>query len=198
MRRSIHARCESLLKVYAENGCLVGSDLLPGLSASELATRSHWFPGRLLDELKELYSWRNGQAGDPWLVDHVFWFRDMQFLSVERAEAEYDAMMCSYGIDNRPELDRVELRTCFPIAAFNGGWYVVPTEGHTFKVPFSAPIVSVFQGIDVHFFSLESMLDTCIEWAEASEWSDGKSTIAEKAEYAIWQKHNPGVFAGAP
>jgi hypothetical protein len=121
----------------------------------------------------------------------------MQFTSLERAKEEYQSMIASYGVGNSRELEGIELRTSFPFASFNGGWYVVPCTGHDLDAEHAYPVVSVFQGIDVYFHSIESMLTTCIDWRLASTLVDDAWELEEGLERAIWRKHNPGVLGGA-
>lgn len=165
--------CDDLLRAYLDKGQDLSSELLPGISDQEIADQTAWFPAPLPAEVKVLFNWHNGQPNDAWNTEKVLWFRDMQFHSIERAKPEYESMMASYGAE---DWDGTELRTCFPIASFNGGWLVVPCDGHNLGPRFPFPVICVFQGIDMHFHSIEKMLETCIEWRRASHWTDGSST----------------------
>ena len=197
----IQTKCELLLAAYRAKGRDPSSDLLPPASHAELLEVSAWFPAALPDPLLELYSWHNGQPKDAWDTEpeRIFWFRDMQFTSLERAALEYRSLMESYGADDYwNEAKGVSLRSCFPFAAFNGGWYVVPCAGQRLDPRHSLPVISVFQGVDIHFYSLSQMLDTCIEWREASTWNDRELWYLDEAdENRIWRKHNPGIFENA-
>lgn len=106
-------------------------------------------------------------------------------------------MMQSYGVGNSRASEGIELRTSFPFASFNGGWYVLPCAGHDLDARHLLPVVSVFQGIGIHFFSLEAMLDTCAEWALASSCGANGLELSEQSEMTIWQRHNPGLFGRA-
>jgi hypothetical protein len=53
------------------------------------------------------------------------------------------------------------------------------------------PVIGAFHGIDVYFLSIESMIETCIEWLEQPDY-DLNRTAPNELE--IWQRHNPGVF----
>lgn len=193
----IFTLCDSLVEAYRTRGEDLESALLPGLSQREIESRTRWFPAALPQSLLELYTWRNGQPDDAWNTDKVLWFRDMQFASLERAEAEYRSMMDSYGVGNSRQLEGIELRTSFPFASFNGGWYVVPCQGHDLKPSYPFPVVNVFQGIDIYFHSVERMLETCIEWRLASVRLDDSWELSERKEREIWRRHNPGVLGGA-
>jgi hypothetical protein len=189
--------CEALLRAYRDRGKEVSGELLPGLTCAEVEARTSWFPAPLPGPVFELYGWRNGQPEDAWVTENVLWFRDMQFTSLERAKDEYCSMMASYGVDNSRELEGIELRTSFPFASFNGGWYVVPCTGHDLGADYAYPVVSVFQGIDVYFHSIESMLKTCIDWRLASRLVGDDWELPEDRERSIWQQHNPRVLGGA-
>lgn len=189
--------CEMLLQAHGHRALALNDELLPGLARAEVVARTSWFPAPLPEPLLALYAWRNGQPQDAWGTQNVLWFRDMQFTSLERVRHEYESMMDSYGVGNSRAREGIELRTAFPFASFNGGWYVVPCAGHDFDPRHEHPVVCVFQGVYVFFHSIESMLATCIDWRLASRWVDDAWEIDEDLERAIWQRHNPGIL-GSP
>ncbi|MEP5763300.1 MAG: hypothetical protein ABJ308_01835 [Halieaceae bacterium] len=186
---NLHAGLDRLLKAYESKGMEVENSLLPPYGENRLRKSCSWFPGELTLELVSLYGWRGGQEKDAWESEHPFWFRDMSFSSIERAKAEYHSMMESYGTN--PE-DHELLKYSFPFASFNGGWYVLPTRGHPFTSSLSSPVISVFQGIDLYFYSIETMVNTCIEWVSHPEYEEGQPP--REIELEIWEKHNPGIF----
>jgi len=188
--KNLHVLLDELLEAYESKGMHVSDSLLAPLSQSELIDRCSWFPGELPPEIISLYSWRGGQLKDAWESEFPFWFRDNSFCSVERAQFEYKSMMDSYGI--YPE-DHELLKYSFPFASFNGGWYVFPTQGQPFSATLKAPIVGVLQGIDIYYFSIETMVQTCIDWVSHDKY-DADSSMPDKIEREIWQKHNPGIF----
>jgi hypothetical protein len=195
---SVRAGCEELLSAYRAKGVDPGPELSPGLTDAQIDELTKWFPARLPDELREPYRWHNGQPNDAWNTRAVFNFRDMQFCSLERAQFEYESMMESYGVDNSRDFEGIELRTSFPFASFNGGWYVYPCDGQDKDPKHPFAIVVVFQDISVHFHSIVSMLATCADWKRASRWSQDEGwDLTPEAEMAIWQRHNPGVFGRA-
>lgn len=168
--------------------------LLDPLSSEQLNNQCAWFPATIPDSISAMYAWRAGQAKDAWTEEYPFWFRDMSFISPKQAEYEYKSMIESYGIDNTIEEDGIELRTSFPFAAFNGGWFVVPSSSHKWSSRHPSPVICVFQGIDMYFHSVESMLRTCSEWVAHPNWSSEESDLEEDIEIAIWKKYNPGIF----
>jgi len=187
---NLHKLLDRLLAAYEAKEMNVSDSLLAPISESELVKRCGWFPGKLPPEIVSLYSWRGGQKKDAWESEFPFWFRDNSFCSIDRAEREYKSMMESYGV--YPENHEL-LKYSFPFASFNGGWYVFPTKGQPFSSNLKAPIISVLQGIDIHFFSMEKMASTCIDWVNHEKYGADYS-LPEDTEMNIWHKHNPGIF----
>jgi len=187
---NLHSLLDELLSAYENRGMNLSSSLLPPIEERDLKNRCRWFPGELPREIISLYGWRGGQKKDAWASEHPFWFRDMSFCSIERAEYEYKSMMESYG--SYPKNHEL-LKFSFPIASFNGGWYVLPTNGQPYSSKLTTPIISVFQGIDIYYFSIEQMVKTCIDWVNHDKYRDDY-TLPDDIESAIWQKHNPGIF----
>jgi hypothetical protein len=188
----LHASLESLRVAYEAKGQSVSKSLLPPLSEEALRSQCAWFPAPLPPEIVALYAWRNGQAKGAWEEENPFWFRDCGFLNIHLAQLEYKSMMASYG---KPEfaVPQIDLATCFPFAGFNGGWYVFPCAGQRFDKRLAFPIVSVFQGVDIFYYSLESMVETCVDWvSHAGDQPGLKDTEGKGLE--IWRKHNPGIF----
>lgn len=189
----LHRLLENLRIAFEAKSLNVSDTLLPPWNEHELRERCQWFPGEIVPELTALYSWRGGQEPGPWDLsdtDHPFWFRDCAFSSLAIAENEYRRMMASYG--QTPEFHKA-LETCFPFAAFNGGWLVLPTTSHGFDKNLMRPVVSVMQGIDVFFYSMEKMVETCADWVSHPGYG-GDGTLPENVEHEIWRKHNPGIF----
>jgi hypothetical protein len=194
----ISRSCDLLVAAHQEKGVDPSPELSPGLSDDQISSLTTWFPVALPDALRDLYRWRNGQPEDAWNTRAVFNFRDMQFCSLERARFEYESMMESYGVDNSRAVEGIELRTSFPFASFNGGWYVFPCKGQDVDPRNPFAIVVVFQSVDVHFHSIDSMLATCIEWKQSSTWTEAEGwDLPERVEMEIWRRHNPGVFGDA-
>jgi hypothetical protein len=51
----------------------------------------------------------------------------------------------------------------------------------------------VFQGVDIFYYSIEQMVETCIDWVREPHYPDGRPDDA-KSEMRIWRVHNPGIF----
>ena len=193
-RARLHAQLDALQAAFETKGHQVSASLLPALQEPELRARCSWFPEPLPEELLALYAWRGGQAKDAWDEPFPFWFRDCAFVSPERAAQEYASMMASYG-----QFADVKglLASCFPFAAFNGGWLVLPCKRQTLDKRLERPVISVFQGIDVHFHSLQLMVDTCVDWVSHPQYDTQDAALPEPLEMEIWRRHNPGIFEPA-
>ena len=185
-----HQLLDQLLAAYEDKGFSVKDSLLPPLDAKQLLEKCTWFPGEITPELQALYAWRGGQDKGAWETKTPFWFRDNAFLSIDNAEQEYASMMESYGSEFS---EMTWLKYAFPFAAFNGSWYVLPTRGHSFSPKLRYPIISVFEGIDVYYYSLQSMLATCVDWVKHPDYSKD-FTLPHDVEMSIWKKYNPGIF----
>lgn len=142
---SIREKCDALVRAYQAKGVDPSAELSPPACDAELQSVSEWFPASIPEPLQQLYQWRNGQPNDAWQTMAVFWFRDMQFTSLQRAEIEYRSMMETYGADDTENIkySGIALKTSFPFASFNGGWYVLPCEPHTISRVHPLPVVSV-------------------------------------------------------
>ena len=184
---------EELRQSYEAIGERVTATLEAPISPTELVSSCRWFPGTLPEELLALYSWRGGQNVEKDAAAAPFWFRDVIFSTPKRAEDEYKSMMSSYGQMLPASTIGVELKYCFPFAAFNGGWYVFPCNGQAIDHVHPRAIISVFEGIDVYFHSFEMMLRTCIDWVKDPSYRK-LSNDSGDIEMKIWQKYNPGVF----
>jgi len=190
-----HLLLQKLNDSFEKKGHHVSDSLLPSLSEQELREKCRWFPAELPKSVIRLYTWKGGQAKDAWEEEYPFWFRDMSFISLDQAKFEYASMINSYGIDNTLEEDGVILENAFPFAAFNGGWFVIPNGIHRWSKVHGEPVICVLQGIQLYYFSLDTMLKTCIDAVNHPTWSSEESDLDESIEQEIWQKYNPGVFS---
>ncbi len=188
----LREKLETLRSAFETKGHSVSTSLLPPVGEQDLRRRCAWFPAELPDELVALYGWHEGQAGDDaWDESAPFWFRDYAFSNLRIAEREHAAMMESYGVD--PKCHEL-LKHAFPFAAFNGGWLVLPCKGQKLDGRLRRPVISVMQGVNVFFHSVEHMLDTCIGWATHPAYDADGGSLPEDIELEIWRKHNPGIF----
>ena len=191
-RRVVHQLLEELRLSYEARGSRVSGGLKAALSENEIDERCAWFPGTLAEEIYSLYSWRGGQEISS-EDQSPFWFRDVIFSTPEAAALQYKSMIETYGKLMPQSLVGVDLSFCFPFAAFSGGWYVFPCAGQALNRRFSRPIISVLQGVDAYYNSLDSLLKTCIAWVKHPAYgSQGRAW--DEVEMEIWERLNPGVF----
>ena len=185
----LQAKLEELRLSYEAKGFNVSEALQPGLSAEETTARCSWFPEPLPKEIIALYRWRGGQLESREKKDFPFAFRDCAFVTPADAKLEYESMMKTYGAN---PADAPLLRISFPFAAFNGGWLVMPCAAQTLEPRLPRPVISVMQGVDVHYYSIETMVATAVDWVRHPKY-DGYG-LPSDIELEIWQRHNPGIF----
>lgn len=178
---------EKLRLAFEAKGHHVTKELLPPVSEKLLRELCPWFPAPLTEEIVALYGWRAGQRENTWDLDFPFWFRDCGFASLIESKRAYEQIMTHYG---SYEPDRELLTNAFPIAEFNGGWLVVALNGHE---GFERPVISVHEDVAVWFHSVNTMVDTCLEWVSHPSWKSG-GTLPDSVEMEVWRKHNPGIF----
>jgi hypothetical protein len=187
----LHAKLEKLRDAFLRKGHDVSESLGPPVPEDELRNRCRWFPTELPAELVALYGWHEGSKKSTWDTEKPLWLRDCGFCGIDIAESEYRRIMDSYGI--YPDVHEL-LKNSFPFAEFNGGWLVLPCAGQALDDRFERPVISVMEGIDIWFYSVELMVDTCTEWIENSAFQDGVPSLSPDREMEIWRKHNPGFF----
>lgn len=193
--KELHHLLETLLYSFEAKEHRVTQSLLPPFTEEEIKKKCKgWFPSGIPNAVSELYTWKGGQEKDAWEEEYPFWFRDMSFISLDRAESEYKSMMESYGIYHTLEEDGVLLKDCFPFAAFNGGWFVVPAGTNKWSSINNEPVICVLQGIELYYHSIEKMVKTSIECVQHPAWSTEEPDLNEDIEMQIWKKHNPGIF----
>lgn len=185
---------DELRIAYLERGYAVDRHLQPGLPRDAFLRRTHSLGLALPDDLVELYAWRNGQDSDAEMSLDAMAFRDQKFVDVDGALHEYPLIQEHYT----PQEDMIpygfELAETFPFATFMGSSYVIVCGSHDLASPHPHPIVSVFQGLDLFFHSLETMLRTCLDWVRHPGWGPA-STLPTEIEREIWQRHNPGILS---
>lgn len=187
---SIAQLCDGLVTAYEAKGQAVSQNLKPGISESEYARAIGFDQQEIPPSVIELYQWRNGCADED--AEALFLFRDNCFISGDRGKEELNHIRQFYGADSE---DRFDLNRVIPIAAFEGSVFAVVTSQHKLGAEFEHPVVSIFEGIDLFFSSIESMLQTCIAWVAHPDW-DPYDALPRDTELEIWQRLNPGLYLG--
>lgn len=189
-----HRKLHRLAMAFEAHGVPVLGNLRPGASDAELDALAHDLGVALPDELRTLYRWRNGHIDPNPMAGggHMLVFRDNVFLRLEDIPAAYAAVSETYAYLQEVDVDPgVDLAACVPIAEFMGARYVVACGEQRLTARSRHPVISVFQGISVFFYSIGSMIDTCIDWVEQPDYEPFREAPNERA---IWLRHNPGVF----
>lgn len=184
-------KLDRLVAAFESHDIHVASNLRPGASDRELDELAAHLGFAIPEAVRVLYRWHDGHH-DPDAED-VLLFRDNQFLRLEDIPDAHHFMVSTYADDPNEDLidPGVDLATCVPIAAFMGSTYAVACGRQRLTDRSMHPVVGAFHGIDLYFHSVESMIDTCIDWVEQPEYEQyGEAPN----EMAIWRRHNPGVF----
>lgn len=187
--QSLHRGMDSLAAAYSAKSPKTVQYLQPGLSVSRVRERTPWFPRPLPPEVISLYQWRNGFAAPKDSAAIPFMFRDCVFLPLEQIQREYESMVSTYG---RNPQDAELIASSFPFAALDGGWLVVSASKQTLMPALERPVISVFQGVSVFFYSMEKMAETCVQWL--SHPKHNGYSIPPKVEMEVWRTVNPGIF----
>lgn len=192
---NIHKRLDRLLQAYKNKGVLAQKELLPALSEQGLKERCSWFPSDLPKEIIALYTWRGGQECNEW-VEHPFFFRDTIFCDLKTSKDDYAQIVVPYAADGEEdsELGWEYLRYSFPFTSFEGAVYVIPSQPFVIDERFERPVILVHEGVNPVYESLETMLDTCIEWVENATYNMEYEFLEINNEHEIWKKHNPKIF----
>lgn len=184
-------KLDRLAAAFEARGIPVTSNLRPGVTGQELDDLADRLGVDLPPAFRDLYMWRNGHI-DP-AAPNVLVFRDNTFLSLDEIPDLHAHTLAGYG-PYLADLDlEFDLAQCVPIAHFEGSIYGVVCGPHALTDRSLHPVVGIFQGIDMYFYSIETMVDTCIEWVEQPDYEQYGTA---PNEHAIWNKHNPGVFPG--
>lgn len=192
--KAIHQKLDTLLQAYESKGILVNQQLSPAMTEQDLKAQCGWFPETLPIEIIALYTWRGGQ--DTQWVTQPFWFRDTIFCDLKIAKENYQRIVVPYAEDGEedPDLGWEYLRQAFPFSSFDGAVYVIPSQNYVADERLARPIISVHEGVQAVFESLETMLDTCIEWVENGTYNEEDEFLEINNEREIWVKHNSTFF----
>lgn len=186
------ATLAQLQRAFEDRGRAVTARLQAGLDEATVRARTTWFPVPLPTEIVTLYGWHDGQTPGSEPANSLV-FRDCPFINLDRARDVYRTMLGAYG--PAAALIDADLARCFPIAEFEGATLVVPCGVPPGGAAQLRPVVEVFEGIMVHFYSVERMVETCLAWVRDPSY--GPHGLAGPVELEIWRQHNPGIFPGA-
>ena len=183
-------KLERLADAFEGHGIAVRANLAPGASDEELDHLAESRGVELPEDYRTLYRWHNGNI-DHWSAD-LFVFRDNPFIRIDefpRAQMYIDGYRALESDPSLPKLD-VDLSGCVPFAEFDGSVYVIPCKGQTMTTLSAQPVICLFEDVSVHFLSIESMIDTCIEWVEQPGYTRYGTAPNERE---IWSRNNPGL-----
>lgn len=186
-------KLDALLAAFQNKGIDPTNNLRPGLSDDELEEFSSQFGCDFPEDVRALFRWRNGSidvSADP---DQLFVFRDQPFLSLSDAKQARDSIRMFLDAFTSAGLSApFEAETLIPIAEFEGQYFAVATSPDNITAAHPNPVVSLGEDMCIYFYSVSSMLDTCLEWVRDPAYSV-ESPVPED-EMIAWEKYNPGVF----
>lgn len=191
---TITQKLDTLLNALRNKGITKIDHLLPGLARNEIAQKTIHLPFVLPEEIYELYQWRNGCKRDISSTECPFLFRDHKLLSLDEALAEYDELVECYTYESYENDIRdygVDFKFCFPFAGFEGSLYTIACGRQYVTERSQHPIIEIFEGEGLLFYTFSSMLDTCIEWVQHPSYTEYGTPLNETE---VWEKHNPGIF----
>ena len=170
---SITRKLQKLLEIRKVKGFPVDDDFQPGLSRENIAVLTKPLPFSFPDEVYALYQWHNGIPDES---EFYFLFRDHRFLPLEEALMEYQQIVRYY-----PSIgDEIDVGLCFPFAGFEGSYYCLPSETHPPIRGHKRPVISVFEGIDIHFyFACTCLIDSA---------NNRSFTMKCRSEVKSWEK----------
>jgi hypothetical protein len=185
---------EELREAYLQKGVNVDQYLLPGLSREEIVTKLRPLNIPIPEDLIQLYSWRNGQVENAdWELDSLR-FRDTTFINLDAAVKQYDDFRTAYGEGCTFENTGFDMDLAIPISYQDAAWYVMVCGPHKFPIPHPHPIVYIYYGMRLKFFSMETMLRSCIDKIHQSTvLEDVTLDISIREWDEIWEHHNPGI-----
>lgn len=185
-------KLERFVDALEGHGIALRSNLAPGATDAELDALAERYNVELPADFRSLYQWQNGHRDQSAL--EVLRFGGGAFIGLGEFEGNVRITIDIYREEMQaegPSGDPVDLATVLPIADSGDGALVVPGVGLSLTPLSPCPVVRVMQGIDVHFLSIETMIDTCIDWVEQADWNPFANT---PNELEIWRRHNPGLF----
>lgn len=174
---------DELLGAYQIGGVNVGEGLNPGLSRDEILGLLTTLKLQAPESFINLYRWRNGCKSD----DGGFQFRDTVFVPLQDAIEFQQNILLDYEAVADEHFNPAYF---LPFSHFeNSLFYGVQCMPIGAPPPASDAVICVSEGIDTYFYSIESMLRTCIDWGREDALEN------EELELTIWRRHNPGIFA---
>lgn len=184
MSSPLAARLDVLVDAYVAHGYDVRPSLLPGATAAELDEVESALGVELPAAYRELYEWSAG-AIDSFGTAPCMRFRDESLLPLGRVVEERELLLQTYGW-----FEDVDGWTVAPFAWFQGSTLVVACAPQRLTSSVPHPVISYFHDIDVHYDSIEAMVETSIAWVSQDGWAAGQPT-PDEAE--IWRRHNSAV-----
>ena len=167
------AKLDRLLAAHHALG--MEPDLRRGATEDEIDAVEALLSRKLPEAVRTLWSWHDGclmkagAAPKPWAP---LTFRDNWLIGTHEVEPNFELVKPYFdgylgGSTFLAELSEVGW---VPIAANNGDTYVVSCGPLKDCPGLDHPVIQLFEGLALAFNSVESMIDTCIEYLEHPEY----------------------------
>lgn len=183
MESILAARLDVLADAFAHHGYDVRSNLHRGATPDELDELEASLGVILPAAYRDLYTWSAGTVDEQGPMPRLR-FRDEGLLSLSRVVEERDALVETYDW-----FDDVDLRTLAPLGTYEGSTLAVACGPQGLTTLAEHPVISFFQGIDVYYDSIESMVETAVAWVSQPDWDRYETPN----EIEIWRRHNRAV-----
>lgn len=184
MGSTLTARLEVLADAFGHHGYDVRSNLLPGATSDELAALEASLEVTLPAAYGELYRWSAGTVDERGTVPRLR-FRDEGLLPLSRVVEERDLLA-----EVHDWFDGVDFGTLAPLAIYEGSVLAVACGPQSLTSLAPHPVIAFFQGIDVYYDSIESMVETAIAWVSQPDWAPYDQA---PNEIEIWRQHNRAI-----
>lgn len=178
--KELQRSLDAIEEWHRKNNTGLADSLHDGISVSSIERAFSNKDCQPNEELKALWSWRNGQGSNVPFV----WYHD--FLSVEEAQSEYNWLRFNPLIRWDPNY--------IPLFTFEGEWYAAYCGPNSGK---AGPIIHFFLEDEpkISYTNLTTLLVTMAEILNsgAVTWINGAMVDDIRSIYRIHQKHNSNV-----
>jgi hypothetical protein len=131
-----------------------------------------------------LYTWRNGE--DEQCTTSLF--DEHHFLPLEVAIQEYNSLVSLYS---EPDEDiEIDFNDVFPFAMFMGSYYAIYCGRNQLR-GLQYPILRIFQGVELWFNNMETMIQTIDNWHAHGAYY--QKTLDAGLKKHIWSNLNPNL-----
>jgi cell wall assembly regulator SMI1 len=164
--------------------------LQPGLQSDEIERFETKLKLRFPQDLRDLYSWRNGPTGEGATLGELYFFPWMYLATMEEAVSIYNSLSGSKPLVERGGWKR----SWFPFFFTGGAAYLVVDCDGGQILDWGGPIVDGSPAVAA-YRSVRTMLETFLDCYETGAFSvrDGDLERNQEEFLKIGIRHNPGL-----